>query len=105
MNRYVIYCRDRPGSKPKRDEAKQAHFRYVEENGSTICVAGPLKDDSGEITGSLYIINANSKRDAWAFLEADPYFVAGIWDNDTIVMEEFIAATGDWIGGPIWRTN
>ena len=38
--------------------------------------------------------------DAWGFIERDPYFAAGFLDS--IEIDEFMPAAGEWIGGKIW---
>jgi uncharacterized protein YciI len=99
-NLFAIVCRDVPNSGQARANARDAHFAHVEAILDRIAIAGPLKNDKGEIVGSLVVVHADSKADAQAILESDPYFAANVWAESRI--EEFVAAAGDWIGGKIW---
>ena len=83
-----------------REAALAAHLAHVEAHIDDYAVAGPLKE--GERTvGSLLVIKAGDAAEARARLEADPYFVAGVWAN--ITSEEFRAVAGDWVGGATWK--
>jgi len=97
---YACWCRDVPGSAPKRAQFAAAHLAHVEANVDRYMVAGPLKD--GEVTvGSLLVVQADSVEDARNFLSADPYFAADIWES--IDVESFMAVAGDWVGGIAWK--
>ncbi|APE28125.1 YciI family protein [Aurantiacibacter gangjinensis] len=97
---YACWCRDGADAARLRDEHLAAHLAHIEANLDRYAVAGPLKDEGGT-NGSLLIVKATSREDARAFLEADPYFHAGIWP--TIAIEPFCAVAGDWVGGAAWK--
>lgn len=63
-------------------------------------MAGPLRDDDGAPVGSLLVFRCDSEPEAYELLAADPYAKADIWQS--IEMQPFLAAAGDWIGGKIW---
>ncbi len=97
---YACWCRDMPGSAPRRAEHAAAHLAHVEENVGRYMVAGPLKD--GDLTvGSLLVVKATSVEDARNFLASDPYFGADIWES--IEVECLMAVAGDWVGGIAWK--
>ena len=100
MKAYAIYCRDRPGSLDVRKAATPGHLKNVEDHLDQYLVAGPIKDTDGNIVGSLLILKAIDADDAWGFIERDPYFAAGFWES--IEIDEFMPAAGEWIGGKIW---
>jgi hypothetical protein len=100
MPHFAIIARDAPGSAEKRNAHRAAHFARVEQIMIRVAVAGPLKDDSGAIIGSLIVLDAADAAEARSLLEGDPYFAAGVWAN--IEIHPFLAAAGGWIGGKIW---
>lgn len=100
VTHYAIVARDGPGAEPRRMAVRDAHFAHVERHLDRIAVAGPLKDAAGGFTGSILVVAAASEAEARAMLEADPYWIAGVWADVTI--EPFVPAAGTWIGGTIW---
>ena len=100
MKTYAIYCRDKAGTADLRNAASPAHLKHVEQHLACYRVAGPMKDEGGSTIGSLLIVHAENIAEARAFLEQDPYYAEGFWE--TIHIEEFLPAAGDWIGGKIW---
>jgi uncharacterized protein len=100
MSHFCIYAWDMPNSAPLRRDARDAHFAHIETVLDKIDVAGPLKNDDGDNIGSLFIVKVANRADAEAFLRADPYFAAGIWQRWEI--HPFLPAAGKWIGGKTW---
>ncbi len=100
-NLYTIVCRDKPGSKSIRMEKLAEHLAHVTSVIDRIKIAAPLRDEGEEeFTGSLLVVTANDLADAHAFLEADPYFKAGIWRE--VVIDRLGFAAGEWVGGITW---
>ncbi|ABI76203.1 YCII domain protein [Hyphomonas neptunium ATCC 15444] len=98
---YTIFCRDRPGSRPVRMAQLSRHLSHIETVMDRIKLAAPLRDDAGEaFTGALLVITASSIADARAFIEADPYYQAGIWD--TVEIDRLGMSAGEWVGGKSW---
>ncbi len=100
MRLFACWCHDAPGSAGPRDAELAAHLAHVEAHIGRYAVAGPLKRGDATI-GSLLVLKAENEADARAFLEADPYFAAGVWRE--IEVEELSAAAGDWVGGAAWK--
>lgn len=97
---YAIIAHDKPGAMAARMEHLQAHLAHVEAHLQDLAVAGPLKDESGAVTGSLLVVHADSEAEARAMLATDPYFSADIWER--IEVRAFTAAAGTWVGGKNW---
>lgn len=97
---FHIVAHDGPEAGARRKAALSDHFAHIERVMDAIRVAGPLKDAQGTPRVSLFIVEARDAAAARAFVEADPYFAAGVWDR--IEVEEFLPAAGGWIGGKIW---
>ncbi|MFN6934811.1 MAG: YciI family protein [Tsuneonella sp.] len=97
---YAIVARDHPNMMPTRMKHLKEHLAYTEAGMDRLAVAGPLRDNEGQISGSMLVVRAESIPDARALLEMDPYFKAGIWAD--IQISEFNAAAGSWVGGKTW---
>lgn len=97
---YAIVAWDAPDSGAKRDIHRAAHFVHIEASLDKIAIAGPVKNEAGEFTGSLFVVKATTAAEAEAILAADPYFGAGVWSRTEI--SPFVPAAGEWIGGKTW---
>ena len=97
---YAVIAHDKPGAMGPRMALLTAHLEHVEAHLDDLAVAGPLKDDSGAVTGSLLGLHAENEAEARALLASDPYYGADIWDR--IEIRAFTAAAGTWVGGKNW---
>lgn len=97
---YAIITRDKPGAAVTRMEKLKDHLAHIEQTLDTLAVAGPLRDEEANFTGSLLVVKAESEAEARKLLEADPYYKAQIWSD--IEIRAFNAAAGDWVGGKTW---
>lgn len=100
MKHWAIIAWDSPDAAAKRDTHRAAHFARIDGILDRLAIAGPMKDDAGAFTGSLVIVTAETRAEAQAILEADPYFAAGVWDRFEI--HDFLPAAGAWAGGKAW---
>lgn len=79
---YTIICTDRPDGLELRKANRTAHLEFLEEQGDRVLAAGPFRDETtGEPTGSLLIIRAESVAEAQSFAALDPYARAGVFAN------------------------
>jgi uncharacterized protein YciI len=101
MPLFAIHCRGAEGMAGCRQGLRDKHLAHVEQNLGRYALAGPLRDSSGTIIGSLLVIEAESPVAAQAFLAADPYFQGGIWGR--IEIDAFSAVAGTWVGGAAWK--
>jgi uncharacterized protein YciI len=97
---YAIITKDKPGATATRMEKLKEHLAHVETSLDRLAIAGPLRDEDGNFTGSLLVVKAESEADARALLASDPYYKADIWSD--IEIRAFNAAAGDWVGGKTW---
>jgi len=85
MPLFALHATDRPGALPLRLEHYAAHRAFVEteaEHGITVVMSGPLQSDDGEMmTGSLFIVEAPDRATVEAFVQADPFWRAGVWGD------------------------
>lgn len=85
---FVVLCLDRPGSTDIRSQSLKAHRRYVEEHASIILSSGPLLDDDGTTRcGQLFILDVPDHQHASAFINSDPFTVAGLFEK--VIIRQF----------------
>ncbi|CAA7616262.1 YciI-like protein [Candidatus Terasakiella magnetica] len=81
---FVVHCKDKPGHLQTRLDNRAAHLDFIKANIEKIVVAGPLQtEDRQSMVGSLLIIDIAERADLEAFLAADPYAKAGLFESVT----------------------
>jgi uncharacterized protein YciI len=63
---------------------RAAHVEYRKSLGPALLLAGPLLSDAGAPIGSLVIVEAKTSHDARQLAEADPYAIAGLFQEITV---------------------
>lgn len=76
--RYAVICHDKPGALPVRQENRAAHLDYIKTTG-VVEQAGPFLDPTGQMCGSLLILEVASLEDAHGWAAHDPYALAGLF--------------------------
>ena len=94
MSLFAIIALDAPGSDDARTAHRDGHLAHFKAHAGDIAVAGPIFDDDGASKGSLVILKAGSAAAARAWIEADPFYPAGVWQS--IDVSAFKAASGEW---------
>lgn len=74
----ALYARDKPGALALRQENRTAHLAYIEQTG-VVAQAGPLLDETGEMCGSLVILDVADMAAAQEWADHDPYARAGLF--------------------------
>lgn len=80
--RFAVICRDKPGHLQTRLDNRAAHLAYIEATG-IVEMAGPLIE-AGQMAGSLIILSCDAPEAAAAWVAADPYGIAGLFDGVTV---------------------
>jgi uncharacterized protein YciI len=75
---------DAPGMATRRLEVRPEHKAYLAAVADRIAFAGPLLDDDGAMTGSLLVIDFADRAAALAWLAAEPFTRAGVYDTSEI---------------------
>ena len=74
-----------PNFAAMREKGLKAHLDYLHSQKSILVVSGAtLTDDGKEVTGSLLVINVNSRAEARSFVDGDPFTKDGLFTNVTI---------------------
>ena len=79
---YALLCFDRPDSAPLREQHRAAHQKFLDENSKKILFGGPLKNaPEGPSTGALIVVDCATRKDAEAFVAADPFYKGGVYES------------------------
>lgn len=82
---WAIYSIDKPDTAALRVSHVEAHKAYLDKVDAQIFFSGPQQsDDALRNIGSLWIIRAGSRAEAQAFVDAEPFFRAGLYERCTI---------------------
>ena len=85
---YALICFDRPDSVALRNAHRGAHLQFLEANAAKIVFGGPLKNTpDGESTGALIVVDCATRKDAEAFIAADPFYKGG--DYESVAVRAF----------------
>lgn len=81
MTNYVLMHVDKADSLPLRMATREAHLAYLRDYPEMIRLAGPLFTEAGEMSGSFFVLEAESLAAAQAFSDHDPYTLAGLFER------------------------
>ncbi|MGE4280648.1 MAG: YciI family protein [Magnetospirillum sp.] len=85
MTQYAIICIDKPGSADIRLANRAAHLECLKALGDRLVLAGPFLSEDGEaMQGSLLVIDFDDRAAVDAFLAAEPYALAGLFESVTV---------------------
>jgi uncharacterized protein len=76
--RVALICHDKLGHSQVRTDNRAAHLAYIAETG-VVDLAGPFVSDTGEMNGSLIVLNVESMEQAKEWAAGDPYTKAGLF--------------------------
>lgn len=78
--RVALICIDKPGHLHVRQENRPAHLDHINTSG-VVEMAGPFLSETGEMVGSLVILNVEDLAAAQAWAANDPYAKAGLFQS------------------------
>lgn len=80
---FAFLCTDKPRHLNVRMETRPAHVEHLNKLNAegTLKMAGPFLDDDGKPNGSLVIVEAADMAAARTIAEADPYYLAGLFEK------------------------
>ncbi|KAI1102920.1 hypothetical protein F4804DRAFT_311547 [Jackrogersella minutella] len=98
LNDFLVRITDKPNMLATRTSNVQAHIAGLKghvESG-TIVMSGPIlaehpktADEGLPITGSAWLVRANSEEDVRAIIANDVYAKIGVWDVDNVSVTPF----------------
>ena len=85
MALFAIFCLDRPDRASVRKAKLDEHRAHFQKAGGAVRAAGPMTADAGDAQcGSLIVYEAETIDAARAFIDADPYTRAGLFEQITV---------------------
>ena len=79
---HLIIARDNPGMADRRAELRPAHLEHLERYAAKLLAAGAmLAEDGSSPMGSLILFDSEDRASVEAFLAADPFTAAGLFDS------------------------
>ena len=82
---FAVHCKDKPGHLQTRLDNRAAHLEYMKASLDKIVIGGPLQtDDRQGMIGSLLVLDFTDRAALDAFLAADPYAKAGLFESVTV---------------------
>lgn len=82
---YSFMLLDKPGAADQRLQMRPLHKAYLAQVESRIAFAGPLTSDDGlAMIGSLLVIDFDSRKDAQAWLNAEPFNGSGLYASTSV---------------------
>lgn len=82
---WAIFCVDKANTAVIRDSVLQPHRDYLASQKGILVLSGATQSDDGtQATGSLFILNVNSRAEAKKFSDGDPFTQKGVFASITI---------------------
>ncbi|HSG75828.1 MAG TPA: YciI family protein [Burkholderiales bacterium] len=82
---YAILTTDKPNSAELRARVRDTHIEYLTANVHKLLAAGALINDDGSGGhGGILIVDTDDRKDAEAFIAADPFAKAGLFEKVTV---------------------
>lgn len=82
---WVITCIDNSDTAAIREKHLAPHREYLTSQKGILVLAGATQNDAGtEATGSLFVVNVDSREKAKAFSDGDPFAQNGVFKSVAI---------------------
>ena len=82
---WVISCVDKPNTAAIREKVLAPHREYLQSQKKILVLAGATQTDDGNTAiGSCFVVNVNSRAEAKAFSDGDPFTQNGVFASITI---------------------
>ena len=78
--RVALICKDKPGSLQIRLDNRPAHLDHIKSSG-VVEMAGPCLSETGEMCGSLVVLEVETLAQAQDWAARDPYALAGLFES------------------------
>ncbi|MFI0473247.1 YciI family protein [Halomonas sp. HMF6819] len=82
---YMIETFDKPGQHALRLEVRDDHLAYLETHKERLLACGAkLSDDGAHADGGLYLVDCETREQAQALIDDDPFSQAGLFERVVI---------------------
>jgi uncharacterized protein YciI len=83
---FIIFSTDKPDSQALRAATRAAHIEYLDRYRNIIVLGGGMLTDDGKgHIGSTIIVNVPGRAEAEAFAHSEPFFKAGLYEEQRIL--------------------
>jgi uncharacterized protein YciI len=82
---WAIHCVDKPNTAAIREQYLSVHRDYLKSQKNILVLSGATQNDEGtEATGSMFILHVDSRAEAQAFSDGDPFTQQGVFASVNI---------------------
>ncbi|MHB2206434.1 YciI family protein [Methylobacterium sp. CM6257] len=79
---YMIETFDKAGSLDIRRANRAEHLVYLDRiKGQLLACGAKLNDDGSDAGGGLYVVNVDTRAEAEALIQADPFYKVGLFER------------------------
>ena len=83
---WVVTCIDKPNTAAIREKVLLPHREFLGSQKNILVLAGATQTDDGATAiGSVFVLNVNSRAEAKAFSDGDPFTQNGVFADIKIV--------------------
>ena len=76
---YMIETFDKPDSLDVRKANRAEHLVYLDRIKDKLLACGAKLNDDGSDAGGLYVVDVDTRAEAEALIQADPFYKAGLF--------------------------
>ena len=80
----ALIAKDKADHLETRKANRDAHLSYIKDTG-VVSQAGPLLDETGQMCGSLVVLDVADMAAAQSWAENDPYAKAGLFEDVQLI--------------------
>lgn len=78
---FIIKAYDGEGMLQKRMEVRSRHFENIDKIREHVICAGAIRDEAGNMTGSLLVMEYDSREEVDQYIANEPYALEHVWDR------------------------
>jgi uncharacterized protein YciI len=90
----VLFEDDLARAEEVRSKHMQAHLEFLERNASAVTAAGPLRNESGNPAGGLWLVKADTHNQVERLLREDPFWPTGLRKSVRVLEWKQVYAEG-----------
>ena len=92
---FMVKAYDGEGMLERRMQVRPRHLEGMRVLGTPIICAGGLLDDTGQMKGSVLVLEFDSRAALDEYLTNEPYVVEGVWEKIEIEVMNVVLVNGE----------
>ncbi|MBP5302725.1 MAG: hypothetical protein J6Y88_05705 [Bacteroidales bacterium] len=100
---FIIRAYDGEGKLGRRIEVRARHFANIERISRHVICAGAIRDEAGQMIGSMLVMDFRDREELDEYLANEPYAQEHVWE--TIEIEQMTVAILDGKKTELWPTD